>query len=613
MINRIQERDQATADREARRRGRRAEGAGRIDVNGVYRLLAMFPLLALSFGSVFARQAGAQDVTLPANFISPNVPADIPGGAQNASLTQAAIFAWQEFIALNWPAVPQTGALNNRDQADQTKLFGQPGYTGPLAWQTYRGKVEIFPGQGNPPGYAQGPAQDYGYDALPQYVYMDTVQRCQGTNPIGPSPPWINLDENNEIGANQMYAGVAPKQPFPGQQFLFMAKANRAEYQYVVSNGWYAGTAPTQATAKYISTNQQSPPPGSAQYVSFPYGTIELKAAWRQLTTTEQQSGKFLVSPVRYYQAMQVGQAQKYCYVDATWGLAALHIIHKTPSAPYFIYATFGQASNILDAHGNLVEDANGRLIGNPDTLTTTPLEPNITVQNATQPPSGGPTPSSIEQMSPKMAYSTPGSRLSYVNTASYLLTPQGTVSVNKRIHLIPQEIIRVNRAVHAAISSYNASNNISSSPWMTYKLVNVQFQPYDKPAGITYTGGGPGSPDPSTYYQANIVVETDYNLQVFSGQFQPVLNMQNQPTVYGLITDWNNNGTPFKNTYYNTKGYNMGGCMGCHGNAQVDGTDFSFILLEGRVKEPEAGDVPPLKTVRQQKLLEFLHRSKRP
>src|SRR5262249_39438197 len=157
--------------------------------------------------------AGAQDVTLPANFISPNAPTDIPGGAQNTSLTQAAIFAWQEFIALNWPAVPQTGALGNRDQADQSKLFGQPGYTGPLAWQTYRGKVEIFPGQGTPPGYVNDPAQDYGYDALPQYVYAVPVQPC--TSPIGPSTPWINLDENNEIGLNQMYAGIAPKQPFP--------------------------------------------------------------------------------------------------------------------------------------------------------------------------------------------------------------------------------------------------------------------------------------------------------------------------------------------------------------------------------------------------------------
>ncbi|MFL5337171.1 MAG: hypothetical protein ACJ8H8_29355, partial [Geminicoccaceae bacterium] len=35
--------------------------------------------------------------------------------------------------------------------------------------------------------------------------------------------------------------------------------------------------------------------------------------------------------------------------------------------------------------------------------------------------------------------------------------------------------------------------------------------------------------------------------------------------------------------------GVNMGGCMGCHGNAQVTGgTDFSFILFEGFTRQPE-------------------------
>ena len=39
-----------------------------------------------------------------ASFVSPDVPSDIPGGAPSASLQTAAVFAWQEFIALNWPA-----------------------------------------------------------------------------------------------------------------------------------------------------------------------------------------------------------------------------------------------------------------------------------------------------------------------------------------------------------------------------------------------------------------------------------------------------------------------------------------------------------------------------
>jgi hypothetical protein len=120
------------------------------------------------------------------------------------------------------------------------------------------------------------------------------------------------------------------------------------------------------------------------------------------------------------------------------------------------------------------------------------------------------------------------------------------------------------------------------------YKLVNVQYAPYDKPPGITYQGI-PGGPDPSTYYQANEVVETDYILQLFSGQFQPGLPPPNAGVnVNNLITDFNLDGTTFKNVLFGGKGYEMGGCMGCHGNAQVAGAGFSFILKKGPVDAPD-------------------------
>ena len=104
---------------------------------------------------------------------------------------------------------------------------------------------------------------------------------------------------------------------------------------------------------------------------------------------------------------------------------------------------------------------------------------------------------------------------------------------------------------------------------------------------------------DAATFYQANSVVETDYDLQVFSGRFYP-------GTYAGLsntITDFNLDGTPFANVVYQPlplpaagqppfqgqTSYNMGGCMGCHGNAQQGGADFSFILFGGPVKAPDA------------------------
>jgi hypothetical protein len=567
-------------------------------------------------------------------------PADIPGGAGSANLQSAAVFAWQEFIALNWPAVPQTGQLNTRDQPDPNAVFGDPKYSGanaagPLVWHTFRHKSEIFPGQFNlpsppPHGYVNDAGKFYGYDDPPKYVYTPSTtasppnqQWIVPNNGLIPpfasastTTPWINLDEQSEIGLDAMFAGNAPTAPFPGQQLLFMAKANRAEYTYVAANGWWIQTQdasgntilpPITATSNYIAgvagnpSQYLDPQPGSTQYVSFLNNTIEVKSAWRQLTTDETNSGRFYTTKVRYYNAPSSGpSAGQVGYVDAVFGLVALHIIQKTPSAPYFIYATFSQADNLLDAHGNKIEDPNGTLLENSG---SDPLDPNVTSQNAT---SANPaTPQSVQHLSPATSSLTPdqvGKRIFFTNSPSTPPPPpttQGMVALNRREHNIPQCIIDVNTVAHAAIVSYDQQHNISNPVWQYYKLVSVQYQPYDKPAGTTYSGAS-GGPDPATYYQANEVVESDYNLQVFSGHFQGPLNAPNNNlNINKLISDFNNDGSAFHNTFYSNysagsgKAANMGGCMGCHGNAQFFGGDFSFVLLGGPVNSPEVATGP--------------------
>ena len=50
-----------------------------------------------------------------------DMPADVPGGAEHADLRTASQYAWQEFIAMNWPA--KAGV---RDTPDPQSKFGQP-------------------------------------------------------------------------------------------------------------------------------------------------------------------------------------------------------------------------------------------------------------------------------------------------------------------------------------------------------------------------------------------------------------------------------------------------------------------------------------------------------
>jgi len=192
---------------------------------------------ALCSGAVI-NDAAAQSIA-----ISWNLPPDIPGGAGNATITDAAVFAWQEFIALNWPAAKQTGVSgsNTRGVPDTNKNFGADSSGAdqanqPVVWETYRGKVETFPGVGDPPGYANGPSQDYGFDVGPQYVYgtrattlspppplptppKTKVQTNPGGTPLGvpacqnptqravATPSYINLDEITQIGLDSDVRG----------------------------------------------------------------------------------------------------------------------------------------------------------------------------------------------------------------------------------------------------------------------------------------------------------------------------------------------------------------------------------------------------------------------
>jgi hypothetical protein len=90
-------------------------------------------------------------------------------------------------------------------------------------------------------------------------------------------------------------------------------------------------------------------------------------------------------------------------------------------------------------------------------------------------------------------------------------------------------------------------------------------------------------------------MVETDYGLQHFSGRLTQGLK-SDLPANFDLFD-------ASRTTYQNTLTFdgadlavthNMGGCMGCHGVAQLGGNDFSFVLGGGRVSEPEAPEITP-------------------
>jgi hypothetical protein len=530
------------------------------------------------------------------------------GGPAAATLQQAAEFAWEEFFALNWTAGPQSGQPNQRDTPSSSCAFGDQSSNcaGPLVWETFRGKVEIFPGTGDPPGYS-ATAPSYGYDALPQYNYGSlhpVTGPCPGAASSPSSPTaWVNLDETDQITLDSMYAGVVPAKPSASnsapQLIRFLAKANRVEYAYVAKQHWWDGSAPVVDTANYVVMNKRDPTDAD-KYVLLPGGSIEVKAGWRMLNSSETTSGRFHTATVRYYEKVSGG----ICYQQATFGLVSLHIIQKTPLAPYFIYATFEQADNILDANGRPVEDVDGSPLSpahpclphqtQPCTTPTTPavaLNDTATVNPMTGvPPQVVLVPSNAEYCT-SGTMTPPPNRLFYLNTSGLSGLPTGGyICINRRDNDIPPVIIDTNKTAHALIQQ--ATTN---SVWQYYKLINVQYQPINKDHAGPY-GTQPGENDlsnahnPRTYYLANIVVETNRPLQLFSGS---VLGTGSNSDYASQFPPPGGTGI-HSNMFYQGSGYNMGGCMGCHGSqGQSAGGDFSVILARGRVRIAETPASP--------------------
>jgi hypothetical protein len=118
---------------------------------------------------------------------------------------------------------------------------------------------------------------------------------------------------------------------------------------------------------------------------------------------------------------------------------------------------------------------------------------------------------------------------------------------------VIPETIQAVNKAAKDSIRNQNPN-----SLWQYYQLIGVQATPID------YEHRN----DDNNYFMANYVIESDLMLTNFHGSFGDPFN------------------DSIQNVIFNQKSFNMGGCQGCHGQAQVNfGTDFSFLLDEGNNK----------------------------
>ena len=522
-------------------------------------------------------------------------------------------FAWNSFIAANWPALDPRVNNNQRGFPDLNQSFVNAAGTSLLTWETFKEKREVFfyppttnmnPGPWNQePNYGPIPStplcsDSKGKPAEPQRLFgqggklvFDSLDEtvevlsealeqpaalCGGftknpCSPTGTGTPNCSCVVGLPV-APRVWKG-SPTKPNP-QPVLYEVKVNYDFYNYVQQNKFYldsvaaaaanlstgtkiklpyrtsapqgpggGGSGPHAVTSydvqKCLATYQQAGP--NTNVTPCLVGSIHIKTAWIPLQNED--PTKYHTADAAYFKT----ENGKACMSYAKFGLVGIHIIQRvhqgsggvstgsTPVGGTFIFATWEHTDN--------------------DTAGFT-----------------------YSNYFPGQPFAGPPQR------ATFYPQPSNAIPVTRKYPILPGTQ-QVNNQVHAAIKAVNPN-----SVWLNYELVGTQFQAID----IQSLPPNPSNPNDPTgigqpLYLANLVIETNEGLQHFQGL----------PPLVSPVPPFNKavakNGTlAFKRATRNVafsptgspsavKGFNMGGCMGCHGVAQNKGYSFSFVLFDGQ------------------------------
>jgi hypothetical protein len=526
-------------------------------------------------------------------------------------------WAWASFAAYNWPAkvnpVQPTGYL--RGVPDLTLSFAGAAGSQVLVWETFKEKREVFNNNVTAGGWQQltfppeqtisieggavppcAPEHELKARALPGRASRRILQASKLAPALATGPH--ALDETAEVSSpaqeaqNALCAGYGAsttptlaqcQQTFPpppggsgntpyppnivnprpgvgprvfdpsGNIVYYEVRVNYDYFGYVLANGlnfvnppppppspggspsvnppyslpWRTSAQgpPSPGTQVRSSTVNYDPNAAVAAYAGSPatppaIGSVQVKSAWRMLPSADP---TYHTTDAVYFKSTSASPGV--CYAVGTFGMIGLHII---------------QRAHMGDSTATTADPVGGTFIF--ATWEHNSIGSGGGYRYASFLSMGG-----AEQASPTpypaLAFSIPVQR-----QQPY---PLATTSA-------------VTQAVYAQLPG--------NSVWRNYRLVGTQFFTKVTPTtSLQYN---------QPYYMANLVVETNNGLQNFQGlppNITPTSNYQ------GFTPTGNAYNPTVANVSFNGSPYNMGGCMGCHGVAQLLGSNFSFVLLDGQ------------------------------
>lgn len=514
-------------------------------------------------------------------------PCDIPPEVIVSRNTVAqARFAWNTFIALNWPAKsPYEPPFDRGVAGDWSTLLEAsrpndgtvPDYIS--IWDSWREKRDLFrvvgdkasgfrfaepePFNNGRPPVKTGPVPQVGACA---------AQSLPGghVTPLQTNKVENYLDETDEIGLAVLWEGgltAASGWPTETNLVRYQVKFNQDHYAYVRDQNYWNPDRLAQAVNTEIdSGNGIGVVLPSGSNATLETGSILTKSAWKKLTDAEIKSAEYYTQTALVYLGQPPAnptttQLSDVCYLYDVYGLIGLHIIRRTKTLPYLLFSTFQFKRN----YPNKFTYANTVGTGG------TPVKVSSTLPNGHG-----------------IAYKNPADPQP-VYDANYTNPVTGT-HVTTPVPYAADRLIAPQNAVEAV--NREADRLLQGTLLENYELVGYQTVPVSTaglalPGGF-YAQGGPADENRTVngyypsyfnfqeYYLANPVIETSQRFQFFEGGFA----QSGTPNIklYGQGP----NGT-----------VNMGGCMGCHGNAQTTGMSFTLNNVTNTNGGPYMGTNP--------------------
>jgi hypothetical protein len=321
----------------------------------------------------FASRVRPMVAEQPRPVLSPSIPVDLPA---NPTQADAVTFAWQSFVALNWPA-----DTTMRGAPDTTKRIGQPGV---VVWNTWKAPEEIFlPGARPPLPWNQHGVIPPSCTAAGAHSSDFTIQRIAKV-PGGAISPELQtmharvagvrtIQGGGGRGTKQVFGGTLTDQH--GNLARYEVRVNQTIFNAIVVNQWYNRTIQDQA-----------------KLISLPNGVMEVKAAWREMTPKDSARVR-----ARYFRRAAwiytpPIDSQPATCVRGEVGLVGLHISHKTPTLQQWGWATFEQVDNVPPFVPGTIRPVSAPYSFNNPACADTVCIPNKSTENPPGHPTGIPT-----------------------------------------------------------------------------------------------------------------------------------------------------------------------------------------------------------------------------